>query len=388
MWAASGASLLTDVSTEMVTNVLPLWMTGTLGLGPAIVGIVEGGADAVASLVRVGSGMLSDRLGARKPLAVAGYALSALAKALLLVVTSAAALTAVRWTERLGKGLRTAPRDALIADSVPEPSRGRAFGLHKAADTLGAALGIGVALLVVGRMPPDAAGVDTPTFHALVALSLVPAALAVGWLAWGAIEPPRRAAPAAVRPSVRALGRSVHGVLLACAFYQLGAFAEAFLILRAVDRGASPAQALGFVLLVNLVYAASSLPAGWLADRMGPRHVLVAGWLLHAGSCALLAVASAPVLVVVGWLLFGFHQGLVGASQRALLAAVAPPALRATAFGTHAALVGLTALPASLLLGWLWENHGPAFGFAVAGSCAALGAVLLATDRSRTASRA
>lgn len=363
--AVSLTSFLTDVSSEMVMHLLPLYLAGTLGVRVSVVGLVEGVATSLASLVKVFSGRLSDRLGSRKGLAVVGYGLSAAAKPFFLVAQSWGAVAAVRWTERLGKGVRTAPRDALLADSVAVGRRGLAFGLHRAADTAGAVVGLGVAWWLVSRAQGGAVVLDAGVFRQVVLWSLAPALVGVMVLALLARDPPavRRAVAARPRLGVRGLGRPFATFLAIVALFELGNSSEAFIVLRASERGMSVATVLAVLLLMNVTYAAVSSPAGALSDRWGRRRILVAGWLVYAAVYLGLARAEEASDL---WLLaavYGVYNGLTVGTARALVADLVPAELRGTAFGTLAAVTGLLDLPAAVIAGVLWHGVGAWHGF-------------------------
>jgi MFS family permease len=389
--AVAWTSLLTDVSSEMVLNLLPLYLSAVLGVKTSVIGLIEGLAESVSSLVKVFSGVWSDRLGRRKPLAVAGYGLSAVSKALFLVAQSWPAVAALRWADRVGKGLRTAPRDALLADSVGADRRGFAFGLHRAADTLGAAIGIGGALLVVFLMQGESPTLTAPTFQALVWASLLPAFAAVAVLALGAREvapanPPessRRAPRFFSRAAWSGLGRPFLIFLAIAALFDLGNSSDAFLVLRASERGASVMAVLAMLLAFNLVYAISALPAGRLSDRFGRRGLLVTGWGLYALLYLGFARAQSQSEIFVLFAAYGLYYGLTMGSAKALIADLVPAAQRGTAFGLFAAVLALCDLPASVAAGVLWEGawgfegFGPAAPFYFGAAMAALASLLL-----------
>lgn len=366
--AVAWTSLLTDISSEMVLNVLPLYLSGVLGVRTSVIGLIEGFAEAFASLLKVLSGRLSDRLGRRKGLAVAGYGLSAISKVFFLVAQSWPAVAAVRWADRVGKGVRTAPRDALLADSVGAERRGFAFGLHRAADTLGAAIGIGGALLVIFLVQGEASSLGAPAFRALALVAIAPGLAGVLVLALFAreVRQPPAGKPAGKAPAMfslatwRALGQPFLRFLAITALFDLGNSSDAFLVLRASERGASVLAVLSMLLVFNLVYAASALPAGRFSDRFGRRGVLIAGWTLYALLYLGFARAESANQVFALFAAYGVYYGLTLGSAKALVADLVPAELRGTAFGLFAAVLALGDLPASLLAGVLWEG---AFGF-------------------------
>lgn len=353
-----------DVSSEMVLNVVPLFLANVLGARTVVIGLIEGVAHAAASLLKVLSGVLSDRFRGRKWLAVSGYAVSALAKPGFLAAGSWGTVAGVRWTDRLGKGIRTAPRDALLADSLDRSRRGFGFGLHRAADTLGAMLGLLVAAGVVWAVQRGAVGLDRITFHRLVLLSLAPGFLAVIALAVGAREVRGRSAgKAAPRLSFRGLGRPFLVFLGIAALFNLGDFSDAFLVLRAQERGLSVFGVLLTLAAFNLVYALVATPAGSLSDRVGRKRVLLAGWLLYSATAFGFGVARTGTHVVLLYLSYGVYYGLTAGTARALVADLVAPELRGTAYGTYHAVLGLMDVPASLLAGLLWQGLGGWNGF-------------------------
>ncbi|NNL64935.1 MAG: MFS transporter [Myxococcales bacterium] len=385
VWVASATSFLTDVSSEMLISVLPLFLVNVLGLRTSVIGLIEGVAGSVGSLVQVVSGWLSDRLGRRKWLTVAGYALSTAVKPGFAFATSWTGVAAIRWTERVGKGIRSAPRDALVADSTRAADRGFAFGLHRAADTGGAVIGLLLALFVVGVLWDGAGRIDRATFQALVWASMLPAVLAVAILAIGARDVPLSGPPRPRTLRVRGLGRRFAAFLAISALFDVGNFSDAFLIIRAQERGLAVTQILWLLVSFNVVYAVVSLPAGWLSDRLGRKQVLVAGWLLYAAIYLGFAlVREEPAQVRWLFVAYGAYYGLTMGTAKALIADLVPEQQRAMAFGSYHAVLGLIDLPASLIAGLLWQGVGSWQGFGAAApfyfgaATAALAALLLA----------
>jgi MFS family permease len=381
VWALSGTSFFMDISSEMILNVLPLFLANVLGVGTAVIGLIEGVAESTASLLKVFAGGLSDRMGARKPLAVGGYALSALAKPLFLFASSWGVVAGARWADRVGKGVRTAPRDALIADSISPPGRGLAFGLHRAADTGGAALGLLIAIVVVTQMQGRTSELGRDTFQTLVLVSLIPAVLAVLTVAFG-VKEVRKKATDGPRIGFRGLGRRFAVFLGIVALFDLGNFSDAFLILRAQERGLGVGAVLWTLLGFNLVYALISTPAGALSDRIGRRRVITAGWLAYAAIYLGFAVAGTGTQIVLLYLSYGAYYGLATGTAKAMVADLVPIELRGTAYGSYHALLGVIDLPASLIAGVLWQGVGSWRGFGPAapfyfGSATALTAALL-----------
>jgi MFS family permease len=327
-------------------------------VGTGIIGLIEGIAEATASLLKVFSGWMSDRLGSRKWIAVAGYGLSALAKPFFYFAGSWMAVLAVRWSDRVGKGIRTAPRDALVADSVDEGQRGLAFGLHRAADTGGAVVGLLIALGLVWAAQSASVDLGRGTFQAVVIASLIPAALAVLSLAIGAREVSvtgRRARPAV---SFKGLGKPFLVFMVIVGIFDLGNSSDAFLVLRAQERGLSVSGILGMLITFNVVYTLVSTPAGSLSDRVGRRKVIIGGWVAYALIYLGFALAGSGWQVWVLYAVYGVYYGLAYGTAKAMVADLVPAELRGTAYGTYNAALGLLDLPASLIAGLLWQGIG------------------------------
>ena len=386
VWAVSLTSFFMDISSEMVVNILPLFLYNVLGVGTGVIGLIEGIAEATASLLKVFSGWMSDRLGSRKWIAVAGYGLSALTKPFFYVASSWAAVLAVRWADRVGKGIRTAPRDALVADSIDESQRGLAFGFHRAADTGGAVVGLLIALGIVWAAQSAAMDLGQGTFKVIVLASLIPAALAVLSLAIGAREVPvdgKRRRPAI---TFKGLGKPFLVFLVIVGLFDLGNSSDAFLVLRAQERGLSVVGILGMLITFNLVYTLVSTPAGSLSDRVGRRKVIIGGWLAYAVIYLGFALAEAGWQVWMLYAMYGVYYGLAYGTAKAMVADLVPAELRGTAYGTYNATLGLLDLPASLIAGLLWQAIGPSAPFLFGAGMALIAAVLLILWRPRAQS--
>jgi MFS family permease len=358
VWAVSLTSFFMDISSEMVINILPLFLSNVLGVGTGVIGLIEGIAEATASLLKVFSGWLSDRLQARKWLAVAGYGISALVKPFFYFANAWTTVLAVRWADRVGKGVRTAPRDALVADSIDEGQRGLAFGFHRAADTGGAVLGLLIALGVVWTAQSASVELGRHTFQVVVLASLVPAVLAVISLALGAQDV--SASSRRERPVIRfkGLGRPFLVFMVIVGLFDLGNSSDAFLVLRAQERGLNVLGILGMLITFNVVYTLISTPAGSLSDRMGRRKVIIGGWLAYAAIYSGFAVAGAGWQVWVLYALYGVYYGLAYGTSKAMVADLVPVELRGTAYGTYNATLGLLDFPASFIAGLLWQGMG------------------------------
>jgi MFS family permease len=367
----------------MLVHLLPLFLANVLGVRLSIVGLIEGVAETTASLLKVFSGWLSDRLGDRKWLTVAGYSLSTLAKPFLYVANTWGAVLAVRFADRVGKGIRTAPRDALVADSIDEKRRGLAFGLHRAGDTAGALIGLLIALGVVYALQGADLTLERATFQTLVLLSIAPAALAVLVLAVGARNVPVASQRARPRLSLAGFDSRFKRFLVAVVLFTLGNSSDAFLVLRAQSVGLSVAAVMGVLALFNLVYALVATPAGALSDRIGRRRVIVGGWLAYAAIYLGFGLAGAAWQIWVLFALYGVYYGLVEGTAKALVADVVQPEQRGTAYGVYNAAIGLAAFPASLIAGVLWQGvgrwagFGPAAPFLFGAGMALLAVVLL-----------
>ena len=365
-------SLLTDASSEMIYPLLPAFLTGTLRAGPAFLGVVEGLAEAVAAALKIVSGRLSDRLPRRKPLVVAGYSLSSLVRPLVALAAAPAHVLAVRLLDRVGKGVRSAPRDALLAEVVPREQRGRAFGFQRAMDHAGA---------MVGPLLASAALVVTSDLRAVFALAAIPAALAVATLVLGVREGPRPTVASAGRARVPASGGSdplepgLRRYLGVLALFTLGNSSDAFLLLRAQEAGVSLAAIPALWALHHAVKSAASTWGGALSDRVGRRRVILAGWAVYALAYAGFALAASPPAIIVLLAFYGLFHALTEGAERALVADLAGEVTRGRAFGLFHAVTGATLLPASLLTGLLWQQFGASAALGAGGALAALAAL-------------
>ncbi len=383
IWAVSLTSFFMDVSSEMMLNILPLFLANVLGVKTNVIGLIEGVAEATASILKVFSGWLSDRLGQRKWLAVAGYGLSALAKPFFYFVASWGAVAGARWVDRVGKGIRTAPRDALVADSIDERRRGLAFGFHRAADTAGAMLGLLVALLIVWLTQSAGMNLTRHTFQIIVLASLIPAALAVLALILGARDVPVKGVRQAPKITFRGLGRPFLIFMLIVGLFDLGNSSDAFLVLRAQERGLNVLGVLGMLVSFNLVYMLISTPAGRLSDRIGRRKLIIGGWFVYAAIYLGFALASRGWHIWALYILYGAYYGSAYGTAKAMVADLAPAHLRGVAYGTYNAILGILDFPASLIAGLLWDGafgwagFGPAAPFLFGGGMALLAALAM-----------
>jgi MFS family permease len=383
VWILSITSFLTDVSSEMLFNLLPLFLVNVLGVRTSVVGLIEGLAETTASLIKLGSGALSDYLDDRKTLAVVGYGLSALVKPLLYFANSWAAVLGVRFTDRVGKGIRTSPRDALLAASTPEDRRGLAFGLHRAADTAGAFTGLLIAAIVVWATQASAVTLSRSTFQKVTLVSIIPAFLGVLVLALGAREvASEKSAQTARKLKFSGINPRFWAFLVVIVIFTLGNSADAFIILRGQERGLSVLQVLGMLLTFNAVYTIIASPAGALSDRIGRRAVIISGWLIYGVIYLGFAAANSGTQIWLFFGIYGLYYGLTEGAYKAYVADLVPQEQRGTAYGFFNAGIGLTALPASLIAGILWQGVGSWAGFGPSapfyfGAALALLAVLL-----------
>ena len=363
LWAVSITSFLMDISSEMVINILPLFLFSVLGVKTNIIGIIEGIAEATASILKVFSGWLSDKMRSRKWLAVLGYGLSAIVKPLFYFANSWSAVAAIRWGDRVGKGIRTAPRDALVADTVKPEQRGLAFGLHRAADTAGAMLGILIAILVVWRVQATGIGLQENTFRTIVLISIIPAVLAVLALIFGTHEVKVKGVRQAPKISFKGLGKNFLVFMLIVGIFDIGNSSDAFLVLRAQERGMSVLNILIMLAVFNLVYALVSTPAGGLSDRIGRRKVIIGGWIIYALIYLGFALAKNVTHVFLLYVAYGVYYGMAYGTAKAMIGDLVPEEMRGTAFGTYNAVLGILDFPASMIAGFLWSGVGKWAGF-------------------------
>lgn len=363
VWAVSATSFLMDISSEMVINILPLFLSNVLGVKTNIIGIIEGIAEATSSLLKLFSGWLSDKLRGRKWIAVAGYGLSALAKPFFYFANSWGTVAAVRWIDRVGKGVRTAPRDALVADSVKPEVRGLAFGFHRAADTAGAMLGLLISLGIVWMAQSSRLELGASTFRTVVLVSLVPGFLAVLALILGAKDVPVADGHEMPRFAFRSLGKPFMIFMIIVGIFDLGNSSDAFLTLRAQERGLSVVGILAMLAAFNLIYAVLSAPAGGLSDKIGRRRMIIGGWLVYGLIYLGFALARNAWHIVVFYLAYGVYYALTYGTTKAMVADLVPENLRGTAYGTYNAVLGILDFPASLIAGVLWQGAGSWQGF-------------------------
>lgn len=373
IWVLGFVSMLMDVSSEMIHSLLPLFMVGTLGASAVLVGLVEGLAEATALIVKVFSGALSDYLGKRKPLAVFGYALGAFTKPLFALAPTAGVVLGARLLDRVGKGLRGAPRDALVADITPAHLRGAAFGLRQSLDTVGAFVGPALAAVLMLAWSND--------FRAVFWVAVVPGVLSVALLAFGVREPRPAGATRRTNPIQRAnlvrLPRAYWAVVAIGAVFTLARFSEAFLVLRAQQGGIALALVPLVMVAMNVVYAATAYPFGRLSDRVGHAGLLQAGLAVLVLSDIVLASSSHWAVVLAGVALWGVHMGMTQGLLASMVAATAPADLRGTAYGFFNLVSGVAMLVASVVAGLLWDRYGAEYTFWAGAAFATLASLAL-----------
>ena len=364
VWVVTITSFLTDVSSEMLVNLIPFFLANVLGERTAVIGLIDGIAETTASLVKILSGALSDKLGKRKWLTVAGYGLSALAKPFLYLASTWGWVLGVRFADRVGKGIRTAPRDALIADSIDKSQRGLAFGLHRAGDTAGAFLGLGIAAGIIWLTQSQTALLAPSTFKLIVLVSIVPAVLAVAVLAVGTVEVTGAGKGVEkTRLTLKSMDARFKSFLAVVVLFTLGNSSDSFILLRGQERGLSILQVMGMALTFNAMYTVFAGPLGAWSDKIGRRRLMLGGWLMYGLIYLGLAFSQTGWQV---WMLFGLYGLYYAATEgtaKALVADLVPEAMRGTAYGLFNAAIGITALPASLIAGLLWQGAGTWTGF-------------------------
>lgn len=363
VWIVTATSLLTDISSEMIVYLVPLFLSNILGVGTAVIGLIDGVAETTASLLKIYSGALSDKLGKRKWLTVAGYALSTVAKPFFYVANSWAWVLSIRFSDRVGKGIRTAPRDALLADSIESDQRGLAFGLHRAGDTLGAFLGLAGAAAIVWFTERRAEFLTIDTFRVAVLVSVIPAVLAIIILALGAREVPQTKPSSAPLLSLKGMDARFKTFLVIVVLFTLGNSSDSFIVLRGQERGLNVFQIMLMALTFNFIYAAFAGPLGALSDKIGRRRIILFGWLAYGLVYLGFAFSRTGWQV---WTLFGLYGIYYAATEgvaKALIADLVPEAQRGMAYGLYAAATGFAVLPASLIAGLLWQGVGAWTGF-------------------------
>ncbi len=365
------ASLLTDTASDMIYPLLPIFLTSVLGASFAFVGAVEGIAESTASILKTFSGWLSDKINIRKPIVVSGYTLSNVIKPLIAFTSHPWQVLIIRFADRFGKGVRTSPRDAMIADCSGEDEVGRSFGFHRAMDTLGAVLGPAAAFLLLPIFLGD--------YRKLFLASAIPAILSVLVIFFFVYEKKREIIPSQkpIELKIRNLDKRFLFFVFIMILFSLGNSSDAFLILRAKGLGVPVVLIPILWMMFNVVYTAISAPAGILSDRIGRRQILVSGLLIYSLTYFGFALAKNSIEVWLLFALYGIYYALVEGIARAYVADLIPSEIRATAYGIYHTSIGLALLPASIIMGFLWQVLGPAVAFAFGATLALISAVLL-----------
>jgi len=377
-------SLFTDISTEMVYPILPLYLSSVMGAGPAIIGIIEGIAESLASIVKLFSGIIADKYGNKKRLAIAGYASSTVNKIIILFSTTWTGVLLARVIDRFGKGIRTAPRDALIAESADRSRMGKAYGLHKGLDLLGTAIGILLAWLILAGFI-FSGGEDR--YKTIFIFSMVPAIIGLVILFF-VKDKKRERIGKAVAFNWKNLNIKLKLFLIFIFLFTLGNSSNAFIILRAVDAGFSQTNVILLYFLYNITGSLLSYPAGMLSDKIGRKNLLCVGYFLYGVVYLGIALISHNGAFIALFVIYGFYTALTAGVERALIVDIAPPQHKAGALGLHAAIVGIGLLPASVIAGFLWTWIGPSAPFLFGGVLAFVTSVavfvILSGGRART----
>jgi MFS family permease len=375
VYALSAVSFFTDASSEMIYPLLPVFLTTVLGASAGFLGVIEGAAETTAALLKLASGWWSDRVRKRKPLIVGGYALASVVRPLIAIAQSAGQVLAIRVADRVGKGIRGAPRDALIADSVDESVRGRAFGFQRSADHAGAVVGplVAFAVLTWWHVP----------LRRVFWMAAIPGVIAV--IVAVVFVRDRAFAPGAAAPKVGAplpakvpLGKRFWAVLGVITLFTLGNSTDAFLLLRAKDLGVSVALAPILWAMFHVVKSTTSTPGGALSDRIGRKPAVIAGWVIYAVVYLLFGRATQAWQAWALFAVYGLYFGLVEGTEKAMVADIVPAGRRGVAYGWYNLAIGIGALPASVVFGLLWDRYGSAVAFSFGAGIAALAAIGLA----------
>jgi MFS family permease len=371
VYAAGIVSLFMDMSSEMIYPLMPLFLANVLGVNKSLIGLIEGVAESTASVLKVFSGWFSDKIGRRKGLMLAGYSISTLSRPIIALATGWHSILGGRFIDRLGKGVRTAPRDAIIAESTEQKSVGTAFGFHRSMDTIGAVVGPGLAFFLLTLFNED--------YRKVFWASLIPGIIAVGCIIFFIKEKARPAEkPGHVKPefSLASLNGKFKAFVLIVAIFSLGNSSDVFLILRAQQVGI-PAVTIPIIYLTfNLVYSLSAVPAGMASDTFGRKRVIMAGFILFTAVYYGFAVANTKPMIWLLFAMYGIFMGLTEGVQKAYLATIIPAEFKATAFGIYNMALGLALLPASIIGGWLWDHVSPAATFYYGAATGLLSAVM------------
>lgn len=383
VYAVSAVSFFTDASSEMIYPLLPVFLTTVLGANASFLGVIEGAAETTAALLKLASGWWSDRVRKRKPLIVGGYALASFVRPLIAIAQSAGQVLAIRVADRVGKGIRGAPRDALIADSVDESVRGRAFGFQRMADHAGAAVGplMAFAVLTWWHTSVPAAQRLRPVFWMAAIPGIIAVIVAIVFVRERAFAPERVVAkPGAALPAIVPLGNRFWAVLGVIMLFTLGNSTDAFLLLRAAQLGVPVALAPILWAMLHVVKSTTSTPGGALSDRVGRKPAVIAGWAIYAAVYLLFGRATQAWQAWALFAVYGLYFGLTEGTEKAMVADIVPAGRRGVAFGWYNLAIGIGALPASVVFGVLWDRYGSATAFtfgAVVAGLAAIGLLLV-----------
>jgi len=365
IWSFTFTSFLTDVSSETIQYLIPLFLYSVLGVKTAVIGLVDGVAETTASLMKVISGSLSDRLQKRKQIVVLGYSLSSLAKPFFYLAGSWPAVLAIRFVDRLGKGIRVAPRDSLLAASVEKERRGLAFGISRAGDAAGAFVGILIATLIIWFTQKNTLSLTRHTFQVVVIASIIPALLAIIVLVLGAVDLPFASSVSEKKKiwDTRGLGKPFYKYLLAAILFTLGNSSDSFILLRAQERGLSLIQVMLMLMAFKVVYSVLSGPMGGLSDRIGRRTLLVVGWFAYILIYLGFGVVRSGWAVFAVFVLYGVYYAMCEGAGKAFIADMVQEDNRGKAYGLYYTAIGLAALPSSFIAGILWQGIGDWQGF-------------------------
>ena len=359
-------SLLTDISSEMIFTLVPLFLSNVLGTATTVIGFIGGLSDCLDNIFRIFSGWFSDRIGKRKTITIVGYALSTVVKPLMYFASSWGAVLGVRFGDRVGKGLRTSPRDALIADSVSNAERGKSFGIHRAMDTLGAVIGLVLAAVIIYSIQGGGFALTRQSYQWIVIIGIIPAVLAVIVLLITLREPAKRTAGTLVkfnRQWLFGFDKRFIIFITIVGLFNLGQSSNFFVILRAQNLDVPLIQTVMMLVVYNVVYACISLPAGILSDRVGRKWVITIGWLIYVIVYLGFALATQMWQVWVLFIGYGIFSGVSEGVARAFVADLVPVEKRGTAYGLYYGVVGIALLPASVLAGYLWQVINPSSAF-------------------------
>ena len=354
-------SFFTDVSTQMIYPILPLFLTSVMGVGPLIIGIIEGIAESLASVLKLFSGIVSDRFGHKKRLAFFGYAASAVNKVIILFATTWTGVLVARVIDRFGKGIRTAPRDAMIVEAADKARIGKAFGLHKGMDLLGTAIGILLAWFILSF------AVNGDGFRSIFLFSLIPAFIGLVILMFVKDKKLEKRPEKKVTFNWKSLDKRLKLFLVFTFLFTLGNSSNAFILLRIYDVGFSARDAILLYFVYSMTGSLLAFPAGSLSDKFGRKNLLCAGYLLYGIVYLGIALVSNNIAFIALFVIYGFYIAMTAGVERALIADLVPPENKASALGLHAAIVGIGLLPASIIAGLLWTWLGPSTPFLFGG---------------------